>query len=790
MSVAAFTPAPEDSAAVRSAVLARGGREVANGEIRFACPAHDDEHPSARYKAEHGVWHCDPCGAGGGFVDLAARLGVQLERRTKRTQRRIVATYSYQDEKGDLLFETVRYEPKDFRQRRPNGDGGWLWNLQGIRRVPYRLPEVRAMAAAGSRVYVVEGEKDADALDALGLCATTSPGGASKWRDEYAAYLRGAAVVVIADKDAPGRAHAQGVALSCSGTAKSVKVLELPGDAVKDASDFFSAGGTKADLERIADEAPEWVPTRATTNTPASTTSDDAEHDLTLMPSPRQPMKVAARVIDDHHRDPSLVPTLRRWRGSFYGWSGGRWAEVEDSTVHAELYWLLRDATYLDTAMRSPEIKPWAPNRYKIADLSAALGAIVHTEQDTATPSWLTRNDDDPAARELVSVGNGLLHISTRQLREHTPRLFNTVAVPFRYDPDAATPKRWVAFLGELWPDDSDARAALQEWFGYVISGDTSMHKILFLLGPLRSGKGTIARVLTSLVGNANTCGPTLASLSTNFGLQPLVGKSLAIVADARLGTANANVTVERLLSVSGEDSLTIDRKYKAHWFGKLDTRFMILSNELPAFGDASGAIASRFVVLTLTKSWLGHENHQLTGELLAEMPGILNWSLDGLDRLRSRDRFTEPASARDAIVTLQDTVSPTSAFVRDNCVLGPEYRVSVEVLYGAWRSWCEEQGRDRPGSANIFGKNLRAVVPGVRRIRPGGDDTRPYQYVGVRLRSITDRQGTGLGTNQDQVEPTDPGPVLVGPETTPLLPALNDPNAHAEPADADWIEL
>ena len=112
-----------------------------------------------------------------------------------------------------------------------------------------------------------------------------------------------------------------------------------------------------------------------------------------------------------------------------------------------------------------------------------------------------------------------------------------------------------------------------------------------------------------------------------------------------------------------------------------------------------------------------------------------MNWSLDGLDRLRAQDRFTEPASARDAIITLQDTVSPTSAFVRDHCVRGPQHEVDCDVLYKAWRAWCEEQGRDRPGSAVTFGKNLRAVVPGVKRWRPREDGDRPYRYLGIGLR-------------------------------------------------------
>jgi len=362
-------------------------------------------------------------------------------------------------------------------------------------------------------------------------------------------------------------------------------------------------------------EEPPAVPPRRALNGPVPHLEPE------LVPSPRQPMLVAGTIVDEQHVDPFDVWTLRWWRGSFYRWRGGRWVMIEDATVKADLYQRLRDAVYLDTERQRPEVKPWAPNRYKIADVRDALAAIIHTDHDVATPSWLERQAGDPPASELVAVGNGLLHIPTRELHDHTPRLFNTVAVPFPYDPAAPSPTRWLAFLEQLWPDDAEARAALQEWFGYTVSGDTRMHKILFMLGPFRSGKGTIARVLKALVGDANTCGPTLASLATNFGLQDLVGKSLAIVADARLGTSNENVVVERLLSISGEDSLTIDRKYKPHWFGKLDTRFMILSNELPAFGDASGAIATRFVVLTLTRSWLGHEDHELTPSLLEELP-------------------------------------------------------------------------------------------------------------------------------------------------------------------------
>ena len=114
-----------------------------------------------------------------------------------------IATYAYHDENGELLFEVVRYQPKGFAQRRPDGTGGWIWNLDQVRRVLYRLPEILA-ADPNEPVFIVEGEKDVDALRALGLAATTNPGGAGKWRSEYGESLRGRQVVALPDNDAVG----------------------------------------------------------------------------------------------------------------------------------------------------------------------------------------------------------------------------------------------------------------------------------------------------------------------------------------------------------------------------------------------------------------------------------------------------------------------------------------------------------------------------------------------------------------------------------------------------------
>ena len=172
---------------------------------------------------------------------------------------RIVATYDYRDEAGHLLFQVVRLAPKDFRQRRPKPGGGWDWSVKGARVVPYRLPEL--LADPKRPVFIVEGEKDCDNLARLGLVATCNAGGAGKWTAEHAAFLRGRRVVVLPDNDDAGRKHAQQVAQSLQGLAASVRIVELPGLPEKgDASDWLAAGGTRDELKRLVEAAPDWTP--------------------------------------------------------------------------------------------------------------------------------------------------------------------------------------------------------------------------------------------------------------------------------------------------------------------------------------------------------------------------------------------------------------------------------------------------------------------------------------------------------------------------------------------------
>jgi hypothetical protein len=189
------------------------------------------------------------------------RKGSELpsNKSTNHPAKRLMAkTYDYTDENGTLLFQCVRYHPKAFSQRRPDGKGGWIWNLEGVRRVLYRLPEV----IKGQTVVIAEGEKDADNLTKLGFTATTNPMGAGNWRDEYSETLRGKDIVIfgdVGDDKQEGEKHVEQVIESLNGVAKSIKHVTLP-DGFHDISDYIASLPAERAAETIRtliDKTPE-----------------------------------------------------------------------------------------------------------------------------------------------------------------------------------------------------------------------------------------------------------------------------------------------------------------------------------------------------------------------------------------------------------------------------------------------------------------------------------------------------------------------------------------------------
>jgi len=451
-----------------------------------------------------------------------------------------------------------------------------------------------------------------------------------------------------------------------------------------------------------------------------------------------------ARLFRELRYDADDVPTLHHHRGGFYAWDGAAYPEVEDGEIRAAIYRFLDDCV---APVKEKETGEWQqvpvkPNTNRVNNVLDALRAVTLLPAVIAAPAWLDEVADlDPG--DIIACANGLLHLPTGALLPHTPAYFTHNALDFAFDAVAPAPAGWLAFLKQLWPDDAESIATLQEVFGYCLTADTAQQKAFLIVGPKRSGKGTIGRVLARLVGTDNAVAPTLAGIGSNFGLTPLIGKRVAIISDARLsGRADQAAIAERLLNITGEDAITIDRKYREAWTGRFIARFLVLTNELPRLADASGALASRFIVLVQTESFYGREDLGLTNRLLLELPGILNWAIEGWRRLCGRGYFIQPKSAQEAIGELEDLGSPIGAFVRDWCVVKPGSEGTVDAMFQAWENWCEEQRREQyRGDRQSFGRNLRAAVPGLvikkRRIKAGGMER---YYEGIRLKSVGER--------------------------------------------------
>jgi len=431
--------------------------------------------------------------------------------------------------------------------------------------------------------------------------------------------------------------------------------------------------------------------------------------------------------------------TFHHYAGMNVVWRDNRYVEWEDNALrHQLLPWLhaaVRMVYDAEAHAYVPDDFPANPHTVRAA--LDSLKAHAHLPATTTSPCWLTQADGQPHPCEIVPCRSSLLHLPTMTTIPSTPTFFTVNALDYDPDMHAPWPENWFRFLEQLFAEDVQSWDLLQEWFGYCLTGDTAQHKMLLIVGPRRSGKGTLARVLTQLVGAGNVCGPTTSSLAGPFGLQPLLGKSLAIVSDARFSGDNVQTVVERLLCISGEDALTIDRKHMTSITLKLPTRFVFLTNELPRLSDASGALAGRFMMLRLTESFYGREDRALTQTLLGELQGILNWAIAGWQQLRERGAFVQPACVEDALRDMEDLSSPVGAFVRECCSVGPGRRIWVNELYRAWKQWCEEEGRSSVTTRQTLGRDLMAAVPGISSRRNRGTGR---FYEGIDLKSGGDQ--------------------------------------------------
>jgi putative DNA primase/helicase len=575
------------------------------------------------------------------------------------------------------------------------------------------------MTQAAGYAVLVEGESDTQTLWLHDFPGLGLPG-AGNWGEERDAPLFEEVPVIYAlvEPDSGGVELLK--KLTRSVIAPRVRVIRLP-DGIKDVSALYLAAPEAFSTAfRDAMSAAQELPPESVA----------AAKEIEII-DPFAPFTIAKRFRDLYFTADG-IDTLRHYRDEFHLWNGAAYTMTPDSALRARLYAFLSRCEYRN---KDGELAPVKPNIMMVNDVLAGLRAATYVDNQIAAPAWLVSRPNLPPAEEITACANGLLHLPTRELLDCTPGFFTHNALDFGYQADAPSPREWLAFLAQLWPGDEASIATSQELFGLALTSNLRHQKAFLLVGPARSGKGTIARVLTRLIGIDNVVTPTLHGLGETFGRQPLIGKRLAIVSDARLGRrADQAAITEQLLSITGEDTATVPRKNLPAWIGQLQVRFLILANELPRLADISGALASRFIVLTLTESFLGREDHGLTERLFGELPGILNWAIDGERRLASRGHFEQPVSAREMVDELEEITSPIKIFLQERCELSPAGQATVTDLFVVWCGWCQEQNRPA-GTKQLFGRDLRTVLPRLKMRRLGAEGGRERIYEGLAIK-------------------------------------------------------
>ncbi|MGH3499738.1 MAG: phage/plasmid primase, P4 family [Nocardioidaceae bacterium] len=832
-----FPTAPEGSAAAAlfDSVVAAGGTYAGYTKEggTFTCPSpyHEDSHPSfdvtvadsgkplfnckpclgrlgndtrewinelAEADVEWHGWLCEPDDVEWGAVPAEAGSGVKPtkgDQTLRRSLGEVTGRYTYYFADGSPNFRVLRFESdgrKTFRVYHWQADhGGYAPGFCDTQRTPYHLEQFEAWAEAEKVLYLVEGEKPAEALISAGKAATTFAGGASgtldeAWTDWLASFGE---VRVWPDADETGVRRGQYLARALRSAGVAVSMWGSTSDDTEpkdDAYDVLERGDkphrlSGTDAEVLAALAPSGDPAGASRGLlePHDGSDDAAEADgepgskpivsaepvgphgkpkappypVLALGEPRRFAQELVRreflgsagaemaVSDAESLSASsedagrvLTPTLR-YQGpedAFWLWddSARHYTRLHESSLTARLNRLLGEAreTTPGGAKGPPVVQPVKVKPTVVAPLATSLESVI-LDADAGDYGALLD------ASGGVPFRNGWLDVASGSLRDYGPEHRILWAVPADYSPTAKC-NEWLAFLDSIgFTEGTDERLLLQEWMGYLLSGRTDLNKAMLLIGPPRSGKGTIQDVCHALLGDG-AVGMSVGSLASEFGLEPAIGKSLATIGDARFTAKTDKELYSRILSITGGDEIAVNQKHKAHVSLKPTFRLMFATNEPPHLAEASDALVRRFVLCGFTKSFLDAEDLGLKARVRAEVPGIARWALEGLRRLESQRYFTETEAGKDLTQDILTTSSPVQGWLAERAVVDdPDGWSEKDELYRDFRSWCEARGV-RPKGYDWFFRDLYTARPSLTTGRPrrSGQTTRPRVVVGITL--------------------------------------------------------
>jgi putative DNA primase/helicase len=430
----------------------------------------------------------------------------------------------------------VRYKPKDFKQRRRDDNGKWVWNLQGITRVPYNLPEV----VKADLVVIPEGEKDVETLRSVGVVGSCNPGGAGKWRPEYNQHFTGKDVVILPDNDELGREHAEQVAGYLKPVAKTVKIVKLPGLQPKgDASDWLRGGHSAFDLAFESDHTPIWTK-------PEKKTGEDKAVELDFNLTDAGSAECFKRLFG---HDYAFVRENKKW----FRFDGNRW--VQDDEVVLKMLGTVRIKGKQAWEIEDPEkrkvVLKWCLSSESRIKLAAGLSIA-----ESMLPKSITAFDTDPMS---VCCENGAIDLKTGCLFQPSRQQWLSKSVNLPYRPEAECP-RWIRFLDEIFNGDGDLVSFVRKAVGYSLTGLTTEQVLFFLYGTGANGKSVFLNLIGDLLGDYAETTP--ASTWKDNPYHDGIPNDIARMVGARLVKSiemkeGSRLNEERVKAMTGGDRVT-----------------------------------------------------------------------------------------------------------------------------------------------------------------------------------------------------------------------------------------
>lgn len=441
------------------------------------------------------------------------------------------------------------------------------------------------------------------------------------------------------------------------------------------------------------------------------------------------PHTLASTILAQHYTSSGSL-AIHFYHGGWWIWEDGRYRAIDDvelrAMVNGQLLRVLDDADNLKYVEQS-----------LVANAVRAMESKCLVKGTVTLPAWL---GEEPITdgTDLLAMANGLLDLDAAILEEEqclrvpTPDWFSLTSWPFGFDPKAKC-RRWRRVLKEVLPRESE-RFLLQEYLGYCLTFDTSQHRFLVLVGEGANGKSVVTEVATHVLGRDNVTHVGLERFGDRFSMAPMMGRLANIVSE--LGAVRG-VAEDFLKAIVSGDRVQVEFKFKSPVYVSLTTRLLFATNELPVFRDRSRGLWRRLMILPFNVTIPEEKQDKKLARTICdtEAPGVFNWMLAGLRRLRSRGAFRLPSISRRAVEGHRRASNPALAFLEERCRADQAGQVPCSQLYSRYAAWCEHQ-RLRPLTKQQFGQEVRRTFPAVRRVqrREGGD--RQYYYVGLSLRS------------------------------------------------------